>query len=105
MPAPGPGPSTPQPRTPEEAAKQFEEVLARQFVQTMTKGLFKTGLSGEDGPGWMESYQGIQRDVMTDALTEHLVQSGTLRLSDLLMRQWSRTGAAGDPSTKEENKP
>ncbi len=92
-------------RTPEEAAKQFEEILARQFVKTMTDGLFKTSLAGKDAPGWMETYQNTQRDVLADELTKHLVQSGTLRLSDLLLRQWTGAEASPDESTPDRTLP
>lgn len=102
--APATGPTARRPRTREEAARQFEEVLVRQFVKTMTQGLFNTGLAGEDAPGWMEGYQQTQRDVLTDELTRHLVESGTLRLSDQLMRQWNRNHPpeAGTPGDTEE---
>ena len=81
-------------KTKEEAAKQFEEVLVRQFVRTMTDQLFKTQLSGEESAGWMKSQGDAQRDVLTDVLTEHLSESGALGLSDLLLRQWTSGGAA-----------
>lgn len=81
-------PASGRPETQEEAAKQFEEILARQFVRTMTDQLFKTQLSGEESAGWMKSQGDAQRDVLTDVLTRHLVESGTLGLSDLLLRQW-----------------
>jgi flagellar protein FlgJ len=90
---PSPNPTTGperRPTTPEEAAQQFEAVLIRQFVSVMTDTLFKDGLAGDDGPGWVKSQQHTQRDVLTDVLTEHLVESRSLRLADLLMRQWSR---------------
>ena len=89
--------------TPEEAAKQFEAILVRQFVAVMTDGLFKEGLAGDDGPGWMEGQQDAQRDVLTDVLTEHLVESGALRISDLLVRRWKGSQAA-DPSTASDQK-
>ena len=73
----------------------------RQFVTTMTDGLFKASLSGDDGPGWMKGQQDAQRDVMADVLTQHLVESGALRISDLLLRQWQRNEAQ-DPSTASE---
>ena len=99
--APEAGSTRRKPATPEEAARQFEAVLVRQFVSTMTKGLFDASLSGEDGPGWMASQQDAQRDIMNDVLTDHLVESGAFRLSDLLLRQWagSRTD---DTSTEPE---
>ncbi|MDX1532422.1 MAG: peptidoglycan hydrolase [Rhodothermales bacterium] len=75
-----------RPASPEEAAEQFEAVLVRQFVQAMTKELFQGSLADEGGVS--SGYADQQRDVLTDALTEHLVDAGTLRLRDLLLRQW-----------------
>ena len=66
----------------------------RQFVQTMTKGLFQASLAGEGAPGWMSSYQDTQRDVLTDALTQHLTDHGALGIADRLVRQWHRNGLA-----------
>ena len=60
----------------------------RQFVSVMTKGLFEQSLAGDEGPGWIKGQQDTQRDIMTQVLTEHLVDSGALRISDLLLRQW-----------------
>lgn len=89
-----------RPESRAEAARQFEEVLIRQFVEVMTKNLFKGGLSGDDGPGWMQGQQDMQRDMLTDTLTKHIADSGTLRLSDLLQRQWSQKhGAAPDAAS------
>ena len=82
-----PSPTADKPRTQAEAAEQFEAVLVRQFVQAMTKDLFKQSLSGEGGMA--SGHVDTQRDVLTDALTDHLVGSGALSLSDLLLRQWS----------------
>ena len=96
---PAPGSADPQrpATTPEEAARQFEAILVRQFVATMTESLFKDGLAGDDGPGWMKGQQDMQRDVMTDVLTQHLVESKALRISELLVRRW-QGNAAADPS-------
>ena len=88
-------------KTPEEAARQFEAILVRQFVTAMTEGLFKASLSGEEGPGWMKGQQDMQRDVMTDVLTDHLVERGGLRISDLLLRQWQRDPAQDLPTADE----
>jgi flagellar protein FlgJ len=78
-----------RPQSREEAARQFEQILVRQFVEVMTKDLFGGGLSGDDGPGWMQGQQDMQRDMMTDMLTDHIAGSGALRISDLLLRQWT----------------
>ncbi len=87
IPSATPSPTADKPRNEAEAAEQFEAVLVRQFVQAMTKDLFKESLSGEGGVA--SGHTDTQRDVLTDALTEHLVGSGALSLSDLLLRQWS----------------
>ena len=79
-------------RNPEEAAKTFEKVLIEQFVGVMTKQLFESNLSGEDGPGWMKANGDQQRDILTDVLTEHLVEQGTFNLSSLLHEHWQRKG-------------
>ncbi|MFQ5572114.1 MAG: hypothetical protein ACE5G0_20750 [Rhodothermales bacterium] len=77
-------------RTPEEAARQFEEILVRQLVESMTDGMFESNLSGEDGPGWVKSQGEAQQDVFTDVLTQRLVESGVFKISDLLLRQWTK---------------
>ena len=86
-----------QARTKEEAARQFEEILARQLVASMTQGLFKNSLAGDQAPGWVSSQQDTQRDMLTDTLADHLVDSGALRLSDLLLRKWN-TGSEAPTS-------
>lgn len=69
--------------TPEEAAEQFEALLVRQFVEAMTKDLFK---STEDSlPGAQAE---AQREAMVDALTNELVESGAMLFRDLLLQQW-----------------
>ena len=80
--------STPStPADPEAAAAQFEAVLVRQFVEVMTKDLF----DGE-GEGMLTGQADLQRDTLTDALTDHLVEAGTLGIADLLLAQWERGG-------------
>ena len=64
---PGGPSSTDRAKSPQEAAKKFEEVLARQFVEAMTKDLFKNKLAGEEGPAWMGSYSDTQRDYRGDS--------------------------------------
>ncbi|HET6569083.1 MAG TPA: peptidoglycan hydrolase [Rhodothermales bacterium] len=86
-----------KPETGAEAAKQFEELLVREFVKVMTKDLFKTNLSGEEGPSWMGSYSDMQRDVMTNTLTKHLVDQNDLGLADLLARRWGLPSAEPGP--------
>lgn len=99
----GPGRSVDErPDSAEEAARQFERVLVKQLVSTMTNELFKESLAGDDAPSWMGAYGDIQRDSMTDILADHLVDSGALRLRDLLMRQWALNAAATDTQTENE---
>lgn len=92
VPRMAPGQQPEKARTPEEAARQFETILVRQFVKTMTDGLFEAGLAGEDGPGWMDSQRTTQRDILTDVLAEHLVDTEALGISKLLLNQWQRSG-------------
>lgn len=73
--------------SPQEAAKQFEAVLVRQFVDVMTKDLFQSAEGG-----MLTGQADLQRDTLTDTLAEHLVDSGTFGIADLLMKQWGRTG-------------
>ncbi len=77
----------PSAESPEEAARQFESVLVRQFVEVMTKDLF------DGGPeGGMTGQADLQRDTLTDTLTDHLVESGTFGVADLMIAQWRRSG-------------
>lgn len=86
-----PGPSSTGPDrsadSPEKAARQFESVLVRQFVEVMTKDLF----DGEQ-EGMLTGQADLQRDTLTDTLTEHLVESGTFGIADLMMAQWKQSG-------------
>lgn len=109
LPAPAPPPTTglgdvlptrgDPPDTPEEAAQAFEKVLVRRFVKTMTDNMFKTTLSGEDGPSWMKSQRGQQRDVLTDVLADHIVDANTLGLADMLLRDWGMAPEDGEASS------
>lgn len=78
-----------RPDSPQEAAKQFEEMLVKQFVKVMTKGLYKSTMSGEDGPSWMKGQRDSQRDILNDILTNHIVDSGVLGIRERMMKQWS----------------
>jgi peptidoglycan hydrolase FlgJ len=76
----------------EDAAREFERVLVKQFVQVMTKDLFKS--TDEDAMSSVGAYGDIQRDALADVLTDHLVSSRTFKLQDLLLRQWAREASA-----------
>lgn len=89
---PGMGPAARRPRSPEEAAKQFEQILVQQMVRTMTKDLFDGSLTGDDAPQWMGAYNDIQSDVLTTELAQKITHDGRLGIADLLMKQWSRGG-------------
>ncbi len=91
-------------KSPEDAAKQFEEVLVREFVRTMTKGLFSGSLAGEDGAGWVKAQGEAQADVLADAVTKHLVDSGTLGVADILLQGW-KTQTVSDRIPGEEPVP
>lgn len=73
--------------TPEEAAEQFETILVRQFVDAMTKDLFKSSLGGDGLP---EAQADAQREAMVNALTDELVESGSMLFRDILLRQWQQ---------------
>lgn len=93
------------PETPEEAAQAFEKVLVRQFVQTMTKDMMTNPLSGEDGPGWMQSQRDQQQDILTDVLADHLVETNSLGIADMLLEDWGldpEPGEATSPSNASE---
>lgn len=79
-------------RNPEEAAKEFEKVLVRQFVQVLTEQMFESNLAGEEGPGWMKSYGNQQRETLTDILSDHLVEKGTFDISSTMLKQWEDKG-------------
>lgn len=71
----------PAPRNVAEAAEQFEAVLVRQFVQVMTKELFR-----QEGGGMSAMQADAQRDALTDALTRQLTTTDALGLRDVLTR-------------------
>ena len=74
-------------RSPEEAARQFESVLVRQFVEVMTKDLFNS-----EAEGMLTGQADLQRDTLTDTLTDHLVESGTFGIAELMIQQWQESG-------------
>ena len=84
---PGPAGQAPPPDDPVAAARQFESVLVRQFVEVMTKDLFES-----QQETMMTGQADLQRDTLTDTLTEHLVDAGTFGIADLLTAQWERQG-------------
>jgi flagellar protein FlgJ len=99
----------PRPRTPEEAARQFEEVLVKQMVREMTKGIFDNNLTGDDAPQWMGAYSEMQSDVLTTELAKQLTDTGKLGISELLIKQWKRQEAGQEgisdvnPTTENNN--
>ena len=101
-------PEAKKPQTPEAAAKQFEQVLIKQMVQTMTEGLFDGNLTGDDAPQWMGAYGEMQGDILADELAMQLSRSGRLGISELLIKQWKREGelpaAATDEAPLEETR-
>ena len=74
-------------KTPEAAAKQFEAVLVKQFVEVLTRGLFKS----EDG-GMLTGQADLQRDTITNVLTDTLVDSGSFGVATMMTAQWTRAG-------------
>lgn len=94
-----------RPDSPEEAAKAFEKVLVRRFVKTMTEKMFDSPLSGSDGPGWMNGQRDQQRDMLTDVLADHIVESDSLRIRDLLLRDWDIDPDAATESPSDDEPP
>ena len=78
-----------KPENLEEAAEQFEHVLVRQLVQTMTNDLFDSPLGGKDS-GAMKSQSRMQSDALTDTLTTELVKNDSFGISELLMEKWGK---------------
>src|SRR5690625_7234857 len=90
----GTGQSTEKlPDSAEEAARQFERVLVKQLVSSMTEELFNEALAGDDAPAWVGADGDMQRDSMTDILADNLVDSAALHQRDLIMRQVTRNAA------------
>ena len=85
--------------TPDEVAKQFEKILVEQFVRVMTEDMFSSNLSGENGPEWMKSYGDQQRDILSQVLTDHLVEQNTFNISSLIMKQWQTKGMTPESVT------
>lgn len=94
-----PGLDGADPQTLKDAAQEFETVLVRQFVEVMTKDMFAASLTGDDGPGWMESQRGTQRDMMTDQLTRHLAESDAFSFEEQLMQKWSTLRTSPSPES------
>ncbi len=100
-----------KPTTPEAAAKQFEEVLIKQMVHTMTKELFDGNLTGDDAPQWMGGYSDMQSDVLAEELAKQLGKSGRMGIAELLIKQWKREeeltmpddGSPADPAPGIDN--
>ncbi len=95
--------STAPPRdasSPEEAARQFEAVLVRQFVEVMTKDLFDT-----EAEGMLTGQADLQRDTLTDTLTDHLVESGTFGVAELMITQWKNSGRIAPDAPEEPRVP
>ncbi len=83
-------PNAPQrAETPQQAAEQFEEVLVKQFVQTMTKDLFKPM---DGSPSHLSAQADMQRDTLNDVLTRQLVANGSFGVARMLERQWAQQG-------------
>ncbi len=103
---PGPGPEDRRPTSPQEAAEQFEHILVRQMVRTMTKDLFDGSLAGDDAPQWMGAYHDLQSDILTTELADKITESGRLGIAELLMKQWARpSGDSPHTPDKTEDQP
>ena len=77
---------------PQEAAEQFEKLLLKQMVSVMTEDLMQTPLSGEKGPGWMNTQRSHHQSSFSDMLADELAKSSSFNLSEVLMRRWREGG-------------
>jgi len=97
---PGPGSAERRPADPQQAAEQFEQILVKQMVETMTKNLFEGGLAGDDAPQWLGAYNDMQSDVLATELAHQMTRNGKLGIAELLMKQWARQSeTAGTPAS------
>lgn len=78
------------PRSPEEAARQFEALFVRQIVDVMTASLFKSPAA--EGGAASDAYADLGRDTLAGVLADRLTEGGRLGLADRLLRQWQRDG-------------
>ena len=69
----------------EKVATEFEQVLARQLVDEMTKGLFKT----DDKNSVMGQSMDFYRYHITQTLASELAKNHELGIADMLMKQWN----------------
>ena len=77
---------------PQEAAEQFEKLLLKQMVSVMTEDLMQSPLSGESGPGWMNTQRSHHQSAFSDMLANELAKSSSFNLSEVLMRRWEEGG-------------
>lgn len=91
-----------QPQTKAEAAQQFEEVLVRQLVQTLTDDLFSSKASGPLS-GSTRNQARMQSDALTDVLTQELTQKDTFGISKLLLKKWQGQASAPNASSSTED--
>jgi Rod binding domain-containing protein len=70
------------PEKKEEMAMAFEKLFARQLVQEMTKGLFKS----DDKKPMMGAGNGMYRDHIVDTLSQELAEQKKLGMADMITR-------------------
>lgn len=75
------------PETREEAAQRFEEVFIRQFVKKFTDEMFSTSLTDSGGAS-LKGQKRMQRDQMTELLTDRLTKSDALNFDEQLLEHW-----------------
>lgn len=88
-----------QPETREEVAQRFEEVFVRQFVKEFTDEMFSSSLTEDGGGAALQGQKRMQRDQMTELLTDRLTDDDALDFDRQLLRHWKvRYGTERDPS-------
>jgi len=67
-----------------EVSRQFEAVLLRQILQNARKTIVPSKFNPESAPN------SIYQDLVTNQLADHISQSGTFGLADVLREQLTR---------------
>jgi len=94
------------PKNEKEAARQFEELLIKQFVHLMLKDAFNQSLTGSAKPAWLETQQATQVDTLAEVLARDMSKRGLFTFSDLLLRQWQhQKEPSTNPDTHESSTP
>lgn len=79
---------------------EFERIFARQLIQEMTKGLFKS----DDKQGIMRSGNAMYRGHIVDTLSEALAKEQKLGMSAMILKHWDVKPSTNPEATTEHGK-